>query len=275
MCFPTKHDGGELVVKHAGNTSIFDWAAKSDQPLIQWAAFYSDCEHEVLEVTSGHRVTITYNLFATKAKSGTLRSLPDPKSLPMYHRILDLVTAPRFQEKDRLLGFHSAFAYPHTSKDHGLPLCLKGQDMEVYEIFRGMGHKVHLSAVTPHRGDYHRSESDAATDGKGFSDDEPSDSDYEPSDMDCESEDGYYPRDTESMLCNQTLVRSIREASNLGMMGDSDDENEFLEYGLGVEKVNPRDIVWINNIHRYSKRQLSYIAVSDSEYGDFRTLLTV
>lgn len=40
----------------------FDWG-KSTQN-IQFAAFYSDVEHEVLEVQSGHRVTLTYNLYA-------------------------------------------------------------------------------------------------------------------------------------------------------------------------------------------------------------------
>lgn len=75
--------GGELVVRHAGKELVFDWSsnrshvgdpatpmeveeqvskkAKLDtfgtpqdaSPKIYWAAFYSDCEHEVLELTSG------------------------------------------------------------------------------------------------------------------------------------------------------------------------------------------------------------------------------
>lgn len=43
----------------------FDWASTSEQPELQWAAFYSDCEHEVFSVQSGHRITLTYNLYAT------------------------------------------------------------------------------------------------------------------------------------------------------------------------------------------------------------------
>src|SRR5271156_1282008 len=41
----------------------FDWS--NDSTSVQWAAFYSDCEHEVLPVTDGYRVTITYNLLYT------------------------------------------------------------------------------------------------------------------------------------------------------------------------------------------------------------------
>ena len=48
--------GGTLRVKHFGQTVNFDWASLKPNS-IQWAAFYGDCEHEVLEVTSGHRVT--------------------------------------------------------------------------------------------------------------------------------------------------------------------------------------------------------------------------
>ena len=49
------------MVRHNGREVKFDWSGDSDE--IQWAAFYSDCEHEVLPVTSGHRVTLTYNLY--------------------------------------------------------------------------------------------------------------------------------------------------------------------------------------------------------------------
>lgn len=62
MCLPMNHEGGELAVRHDERTEAFDWAKKSGESSIQWAAFYSDCEHEVFEVKSGHRVTLTYNL---------------------------------------------------------------------------------------------------------------------------------------------------------------------------------------------------------------------
>lgn len=64
---PSAHEGGDLIVRHQGKTHTFDWAKRSKEPVAQWAAFYSDCEHEVLEVTGGHRVTLTYNLYASLA----------------------------------------------------------------------------------------------------------------------------------------------------------------------------------------------------------------
>jgi hypothetical protein len=38
-------------------------------PLLHFAAFFSDLEHEVLPVKSGHRVTLTFNLFFDRAES--------------------------------------------------------------------------------------------------------------------------------------------------------------------------------------------------------------
>ena len=35
----------------------------SSRPSVRWCAFYGDCEHEILPVTKGHRVTVTYNLY--------------------------------------------------------------------------------------------------------------------------------------------------------------------------------------------------------------------
>ena len=60
VCLPSAFQGGTLSVSHQDNTVKFDWSASSpagQTPCIQWAAFYSDCSHEVQEVTAGHRVT--------------------------------------------------------------------------------------------------------------------------------------------------------------------------------------------------------------------------
>ncbi|KAI4950199.1 hypothetical protein J4E91_004855 [Alternaria rosae] len=64
VCLPCAHEGGQLVVRHKGHTTMFDWSG--DVNATQWAAFYSDCKHEFLEVTAGHRITLTYNLFVRR-----------------------------------------------------------------------------------------------------------------------------------------------------------------------------------------------------------------
>jgi hypothetical protein len=52
--------------RHRGQGWIFDsdqaFAAKG-RPSIGYVAFFSDVEHEVAPVISGHRITLTYNLY--------------------------------------------------------------------------------------------------------------------------------------------------------------------------------------------------------------------
>lgn len=60
----TNLPGGALAIRHSGQDVLFDWSSEQTKS-IQWAAFFSDCEHEVLEVTDGHRVTLAYNLYRT------------------------------------------------------------------------------------------------------------------------------------------------------------------------------------------------------------------
>ncbi len=51
-------------MRHAGHAVTFDWSTSTfPTNAVHWAAFYSDCEHEVKELTAGHRVTLTYNLY--------------------------------------------------------------------------------------------------------------------------------------------------------------------------------------------------------------------
>lgn len=89
--------GGALVVRHGGRKVTCDWS--KDPVSIQWAAFFSDCEHEVLPVTQGHRVTLTYNLYLTDSgpalMATDLRAL-DQTSLPVYRALKQLIQCPRF-----------------------------------------------------------------------------------------------------------------------------------------------------------------------------------
>jgi hypothetical protein len=73
VCLPCPHTGGSLVVKHNAAEEHFDFSEKSGLPgVVQWAAFFSDCLHEVQPVLSDRRVTITYSILARKAHSVSL-----------------------------------------------------------------------------------------------------------------------------------------------------------------------------------------------------------
>ena len=74
LALPSHSEGGALVVRHKGREARL--ALKCDDPSeIAFAAFYADCVHEVLPVTSGCRLTLIYNL-ARKGKGAR----PEPPS---------------------------------------------------------------------------------------------------------------------------------------------------------------------------------------------------
>lgn len=159
VCLPCVHNGGQLAVRHAGRETIFDWSSISASS-IQWAAFFSDCEHEVLDVTEGHRVTLTYNLywvpFGPASMADSLTSI-DETSLHFFTAVKDLLACPDFLPEGGAVGFACGYAYPHnstSSKGH-LPSTLKGIDMAVYQVLSRLTGAARV-AVYLHDEDYHK-----------------------------------------------------------------------------------------------------------------------
>ncbi|KAL7621893.1 hypothetical protein AAE478_007393 [Parahypoxylon ruwenzoriense] len=131
VCLPVAHDGGQL------------------EPSIQWAAFYSDCEHEVLEVKSGYRITLIYNLYAVRG-SGQLTShckTLDFAQVPLYAHMRTILDQERFMPQGGYLGFYTSHSYPHTSEVFCIPDTLKGLDMAIWECFQALGCGVYLCPI--------------------------------------------------------------------------------------------------------------------------------
>ncbi|SMR46687.1 unnamed protein product [Zymoseptoria tritici ST99CH_1A5] len=114
VSLPFDHEGGQLAVRNAGSEVLFDWSKSANRgdagPCIKWAAFYSDCEHEVHQVTAGHRITLTYNLQLSRSRHSSAKA-----------------------------GKYNNF----------LPDALKGADMSLYETAVALGLQCKLVPVIP------------------------------------------------------------------------------------------------------------------------------
>ncbi|KAL8917943.1 MAG: hypothetical protein Q9208_007652 [Pyrenodesmia sp. 3 TL-2023] len=98
----------------------FDWAKKSNRHVIQWAAFYGDCEHEILEVTAGHRIIMTYNFYYSHI--GDIdRAVHVPHQFPLYNLVRDILREVAF-----------------------LP---NGVDLAIYSVFRNLGFNVGVHPI--------------------------------------------------------------------------------------------------------------------------------
>ncbi|KAF2734385.1 hypothetical protein EJ04DRAFT_576923 [Polyplosphaeria fusca] len=155
VSLPCYHQGGQLVVRHAKHSVTFDWGrselSNKTEPLIQWAAFYSDCEHEVLEVTEGHRVTLTYNLYYALGVGDLAGNSPvmDVKMLPLYKKVQEALDSPNFMPNGGYLGIYCEHAYAHSTAEgiNALPGILKGSDMAVFAVFQALHLKVAIRPV--------------------------------------------------------------------------------------------------------------------------------
>jgi len=79
VTLPSSYAGGELMVGHNE-----EWKAyRGSKTALSLVAFYADCRHEVLKVTSGYRITLTYNLLLhgdtsrPEGDGGTVAELAD------------------------------------------------------------------------------------------------------------------------------------------------------------------------------------------------------
>ena len=141
MCLPSKFTGGALVTRHQGRQVTFDWSSST---ATQWAAFYSDVEHEVLPVTSGHRITLTYNLYhASRAMT------PAITTNPLYCELKAALQNPHFMRQGGILGFFCQYLYTGISTDLGkFSPFLKGEDALIYEIAYSLKLSISLKPVT-------------------------------------------------------------------------------------------------------------------------------
>lgn len=160
--------GGTLRVRHRGQTVDFAWGGSNPQD-IQWAAFYGDCEHEVLEVTKGHRVTLTYNLYYS-----SIGRLAQPVStthhLPLYHVVREMLQESAFMKNGNnvgvsyecsslttivggTLGFfcHHQYAHSQESGRKSIPMAFKGVDLAIYSVFQALGLTVGIHPIVKNK----------------------------------------------------------------------------------------------------------------------------
>lgn len=88
VLLPSRTEGGELVVEHRGQSVIYNGSASS----LTFVAFYADTRHEVLPVTRGWRVALTYNLMLAGS------SAPKPVSTPALNESAATLLRRHFEE---------------------------------------------------------------------------------------------------------------------------------------------------------------------------------
>jgi hypothetical protein len=170
VCLPVPHSGGELSLRHEGKSVTIDWSQTEDSnDVVRWCAFYSDVEHEVLPVRSGHRVTLTYDLLADGlpatifngeeevpldfSPAGQLPVLPHPLSgvVASASRITQLIRQALYvmigSTSYTWLGIFCSHAYPVTTRGPVDTKLLKGSDALVWAALSNEGWEMKVRPV--------------------------------------------------------------------------------------------------------------------------------
>ena len=166
VVFPSPHEGGALLLRHHGEEWTFDSgealasAAAKNEPSIGYVAFFSDIEHEVTPVTSGHRITLTYNLYfdhggPVTPNDAVSEHLISPR-LPNQARFCDAFTAllgnPEFLADGGTLAFGLRHVYPIKDDLNHVYNILKGSDAAVYQSVLALGYEPVLYVYYDRRG---------------------------------------------------------------------------------------------------------------------------
>eukprot|EP00475_Leptophrys_vorax_P008343 TRINITY_DN15383_c0_g2_i1.p1 TRINITY_DN15383_c0_g2~~TRINITY_DN15383_c0_g2_i1.p1 ORF type:complete len:391 (+),score=91.88 TRINITY_DN15383_c0_g2_i1:112-1173(+) len=154
VCLPSKFTGGQLKVRCKRNETVLDWGnalSENDDGVcrIYWCAFFSDCEHEILPVQTGTRVTITYDLFKVAPVSQeNVVGVQELKisALPFYRAMKAALDDPNFAPEGTTLGFFADHLYP-VENFGKTPPHLKGNDLQRYAVLEALGLEIQLSCV--------------------------------------------------------------------------------------------------------------------------------
>lgn len=130
---PSVYEGGDLVVRHKGEERRLNFSMdKTRSTSCHFVAFFTDCDHEVEPVTSGHRVNLQYNL----SFEGEHTPAPPDKdvSKALEKRLDTLFNDEQFKDDGRdSVGF---FCSHHYTSESMKPMYLKGEDSYVFHALQ-------------------------------------------------------------------------------------------------------------------------------------------
>jgi len=154
IIFPTIHQGGGLIFRDNGKEWKFDSAAAINDrvgPSIAYAAFFSDTEHEVLEVTSGYRVTVTYNLYFQSSEVSKIPPVCRDDISSFKAIFQSLLNEPTFVPNGGKLAFGLHHKYPFDTEQkgalQGVIQYLKGSDAILYNACKELSLQVQANLV--------------------------------------------------------------------------------------------------------------------------------
>jgi hypothetical protein len=138
VSLPQSYTGGDLLVRSPCDSNVCRYPPLSSikqEFSLHWVALASECGHEVERVTSGTRITLTFNLF--KSKSSMIpQELEPPIDGDLFKAVGRLASGTDF---NGILGFPLEHMYVPGSS-------FKGRDLVVYNTLTRLAKEVRTSS---------------------------------------------------------------------------------------------------------------------------------
>lgn len=261
VVFPTPHEGGDFTLSSGTEKWSFDSArmlaeSTPDAPEVAYIAFYSDIMHEVQPVTSGCRITLTYNLYFETSANLAVASTTE-KYNAVRDMVKDIVDNPVAFPANGILCFGLSHQYPlrrnkqRRGKDKKRPGKITHSLAELAPFLKGSDALIH-SICQDH----------VAV--KAFYILE----DYGPILEQCFAsdfiEDGGYPLKTMDILYDRSQAPGIQKIPGLQMISEEFDDETEDDSGKdeddGDEDYENRRLVWVTDITTHNRVPTAYVA---------------
>ncbi|KAL9968069.1 hypothetical protein ACROYT_G026396 [Oculina patagonica] len=147
LSLPVKHKGGTLFVRHMGQERSFNLDPGRVTTKCQWAAFYTDVEHEIKEIASGNRVTLVYHLYSGKGfKLVTPVAGVDHPIVQNLKKIQEYLVQKDDEQYQKYSSAGYLMEHKYTPKSLK-PENLKGRDAYFYQLVSEAKFKLKLLAI--------------------------------------------------------------------------------------------------------------------------------
>jgi hypothetical protein len=148
VCLPSQFFRGRLVLNHRGVVQKFDWGRAiqtQKQPnQLHWAAFFGDVDHQIEEIWSGARVTLTYLL--RRGNGG--RPMPETANEDLAPRVQEawseVLTDRSFLPKGGFLAYPCCHLYHQDARFQRKQNPITRQSVT---MLKGRDHRVAAAAL--------------------------------------------------------------------------------------------------------------------------------
>lgn len=129
LIWPSGHLGGELRVEFGDRGGSFSSQQLGNEASLRWCAFYADCRHEVLPVTEGHRIALSFEVRLPAGVRPRRNPVADPALVDALRALFGAGDTARQDPWYLLLD--------HQYSEVGLRWrALKGRDQRIAQILR-------------------------------------------------------------------------------------------------------------------------------------------